>query len=102
MGFVSKYERANSELRKASARRDGEGLTPEHTRALASLEDREHDEGPDDEVVADCAPGLDKAFRDAYDVPTDYPTPIRICPEDFRRGPIRAGREALSPGDDCA
>ena len=103
MTFVSKYERANSELRKAHARRDREGLTPQHTAATASLADVEHDDGePDDEVAADCEPDSVKAFRDAYLVPADYPEPIRVSPEDFRRGPIRVGREALSPGDDCA
>lgn len=102
MTFISKYERANGELRKASAGRDGEGLTPEHTRAIASLEDGERDDGPDDEVVADCAPELVKVFRDAYEVPADYPQPVRVSPEDFRRGPAArwpcTGRTTRSSG----
>ena len=103
MTFVSKYERVNAELRQAHARRDREGLTPEHAAATAGLADAGHDDGePDDEVAAVCEPDSVKVFRDAYQVPAEYPEPIRVSPEDFRRGPIRVGREALSPGDDCA
>ena len=102
MTFVSKYERANAELRQAHARRDREGLTPEHTAATAGLADAGHDDvEPDGEVAADCEPDSVKVYRDAYQVPADYPELIRVSPEDFRRGPIRVGQEAPSPGD-CA
>jgi len=98
--FLSKFERASSELRKAPSRRERTGLTPQHTAASAGLAGDEYDD--DGDPVADCEPDSVKAFRDAYEVPTEYPQPIRVSPEDFRRGPIRGGQEAPSPGDDCA
>ncbi len=103
MAFLSKYERASTELRKVPARRSGDGLTPAHTAAAAGLagDGDERDVECDVEPDAECAPESVKVYRDAYQVPAEYPEPIRISPEDFRRGPVRAGHEAPSPGD-CA
>jgi len=95
VAFLSKFERASAELRQESARRAGDGVTPEHTAASAGLD------GGDDEPGDDCEPEAAKAYRDAYQVPADYPELIRVSPEDFRRGPVRAGHAAPSPGD-CA
>ncbi len=103
MTFISKYERASGELRTAAARRDRVGLTPQHTAATAGLADGEYaGDEPGDELTSIREPDSVKVFWDAYEVPTDYPQPIQISAEDFRRGPIRAGQEAPSPGDDCA
>jgi hypothetical protein len=67
--FLSKIERHNAELRRAA----GEHL-----------------------AVADA--DLTKAYRDAVCPPADYPQPARMSPEDFRRGPITEGHDALSAG----
>jgi len=92
VAFTSKYERANAELRRVPA-----SLTPAHTAASADLG------AGDDEPGAWCEPEAEaaKAYRDAYLVPAECPEVIRVSPEDFRRGPIRAGHAAPSPGD-CA
>ena len=97
MAFTSKYERANAELRRVPASHAGDSLTPAHTAASASLA------AGDDEPDVECEPEAEaaKAYRDAYQVPAEYPEVIRVSPEDFRRGPIRAGHAAPSPGD-CA
>jgi hypothetical protein len=80
------------ELRKAAARRSKDGLTPQHSAAAAGLEDSGRDGSePDD------SPAAAKAFRDAYEVPAEYPRPIAVHPEDFRQGPIRDGHDAVSP-----
>ena len=42
--------------------------------------------------AGECEPEAARTYRDAYGVPADYPQAIRVSPEDFRRGPIRAGR----------
>ena len=91
MAFLSKFERASAELRRVPARPASDGITPAHTAASAAL-------GGDDEPDAECEPEAVKAYRDAYQVPPEYPEPIRVSPEDFRRGPIRPGHEAPSPG----
>jgi hypothetical protein len=94
--FTSKFERANAEMRTAVARHAGDGITPAHTAAAASLAG-DNDER-DVECNVECEPEAVKAYRDAYEVPLDYPEPIRVSPEDFRRGPIRLGHDAPSPG----
>ena len=93
MAFLSKFERASAELRRVPARPARDGITPAHTAASAGLA------GEDDEPDGECEPEAAKAYRDAYQVPADYPEPVRVSPEDFRRGPIRLGHEAPSPGD---
>ncbi len=95
MTFLSKFERANAELRKVPAGHDRDGITPGHTAAAASLA------GDDDERDDECEPEAAKAYRDAYQVPAEYPELIRVSPEDFRRGPVRPGHAAPSPGE-CA
>ncbi len=96
MTFISKFERTNAELRRLPAGPAEDGITPAHTAASAGLI------GDDDEHAGECEPEAARTYRDAYGVPADYPQAIRVSPEDFRRGPIRAGQEAPSPGDDCA
>jgi hypothetical protein len=80
-------------IRKAAARRSKDGQTPQHPAAAAGLED-----GDQDGCDHDHVPAATKAFRDAYEPPAEYPQPIVVHPEDFRKGPLRAGHDAVSPG----
>jgi hypothetical protein len=84
------YER--DEIRKAASRRGKDGITPQHSAAAAGLED-----GDRDDEAAD-GPDTAKAFRDAYEPPAEYPRPVAVHPEDFRKGPVREGHDAVSPG----
>jgi hypothetical protein len=110
--ILSRYEIAAAELRKAAQARARAGVTPAHASAAASLAACEGDgdgqaedaERRRDRVqhLADPYPddSAAKAYRDAYEVPADYPQPVRVSPEDFRRGPVRPGHDAPSPGYD--
>lgn len=113
MTFLSKFEQAASELRKDAARRTAEGPTPEHTRSAAEMadgeDDGEHAAGEArrrrervqhlaDPYPAAAEPDMDKGLGDAYLPAADYPQPAAVSPEDFRRGAVRAGYDALSPG----
>jgi hypothetical protein len=46
------------------------------------------------EVPEVAAADLDKAYREASDVPSGYPLMEPVNPEMFRRGPVRAGQSA--------
>jgi hypothetical protein len=69
--FLSKIERHNQELRAAAQRGAGGGV---------------------------AEPDVTKAYRDAVCPPADIQQPERVNPEDFRRGPVLPGHDALSPG----
>jgi hypothetical protein len=69
--FLSKIEQHNEERRRAA---------------------------DEDERQGQADADLGKAYRDAYAPPASYPLPFRVSPEDFRRGPVREGHGALSPG----
>jgi hypothetical protein len=110
----SPLEQDADELRREALKRAGPPLTPQHAACEGALdgEDRARSvrTADDDPVVeaqeeAGRGPGiregvaeLPKAFRDAYGPPADYPQPASVHPEVFRRGPITAGHDALSPG----
>lgn len=106
MTFLSGYEQVNKQLHREAEDRARRAVTPQHAACEAAVA------GDDDEVARERArrvqheadpvgelatPDMDKAYRDAYPSPTEYPQPIRVSPEDFRRGPIRDGQGALSP-----
>jgi hypothetical protein len=92
--FLSKIERANEEMRRTSARRT-DRVTPLHAAAQVGLAA----DGEGAETAGEVAePDVTKAFRDAVCPPADFPQPVRVSPEDFRRGPVLPGHDALSPG----
>jgi hypothetical protein len=90
--FLSKIEQHNEDLRRASARQAREGITPQHEAAIAGLaadEDEHQGQGEAD---------VTKAYRDAYPFSPEHIQPVQVDPGDFRRGPVRDGHGALSPG----
>ena len=83
-------------------------LTPGHAAAEGAMDEgaetaeqlrrrvqHEADPGAEDAGAPEMA---GKAFRDAYEVPAEYPQVPRVSAEAFRRGPIPAGQAAYSPG----
>jgi hypothetical protein len=114
----SPFEQDADELRREALKRAGQPLTPQHAACEAVVDSQDGSTGrlrrvrtaDDDPAVeaqeeAGRGPGIregavevPKAFRDAHQPPADYPHPVAVRPEDFRRGPITAGHDALSPG----
>jgi hypothetical protein len=99
------FEIDTDELRRAALKHVGPPLTGAHAAAEGSMVDSDDDPVTESQEEAGRGPGiregvadLPKAFRDAYAPPADYPRSVAVHPEDFRRGPVRAGHEALSPG----
>jgi hypothetical protein len=83
-------------------------LTPAHAAAEGAIDEGaetaeqlrrrvQHEADPYTEP-AEAPEVAGKAFRDAYEVPAEYPQVPPVPAEAFRRGPIRAGHDALSPG----
>lgn len=107
MTFLSGFELVAKQLREEAEERARRAVTPQHAACEAAVagdcdelaRERarrvQHEADPVGEVAT---PDMDKAFRDAYLPPADYPQPVRVGPGDFRRGPITAGQDALGPG----
>jgi hypothetical protein len=100
----SHLERDADELRHWALKNAGPPLTAAHAAAEGAMDDGD-DPVTEAQEEAGRGPGIregvaevPKAFRGAYEPPADYPQPIRVSPEAFRRGPVMAGHDALSPG----
>jgi hypothetical protein len=92
------FDWSDGEARQA--RKALDGPAPQHTASAAAAAavtgaQEEAGLGPG---IREGVPAGSELRSGAYATPAEYPQPIRVSPEAFRRGPVTQGRAALSPG----